>query len=110
MLSPTIQCRTTYLRTALIALGTLLWMASVASAQSKRFDILGAEAPKIVVISTRDKTAYDTTVETSLAYKVAIKGRCAESWRLKSAKVKRIDGTAEFLKVDTDNRNIARSR
>jgi hypothetical protein len=107
MLSPNTKRNITSLRTVLIALGTLLSIASVASGQSKRFDITGAQDPKIVVISTRDRTAYDTTVETSLAYTVAIKGRCAEKWRLKSAKVKRIDGTAEFLKVDTDNRSIS---
>ncbi len=76
-------------------------------ARAQRFEISAAPDPAIVVISTKNKEAYDTVLEGKLAYEVSIRGRCAEKWRLKSAKIRRADGTAMTLPVDTDNRSIS---
>ncbi|HEY7785160.1 MAG TPA: hypothetical protein VIB00_10560 [Pyrinomonadaceae bacterium] len=96
-------------RTLFIALAALSWAFLLApSIRGQSFDINGTGYNvRISVISTGDKTGYDTVIESALSYKVAISGRCPEKWKLKSAKIRKADGTAEFLPVDTDNRSIS---
>src|SRR5215203_3890699 len=110
MSSPTIERCPVRRRRSAALLGVLLPLALLtteAHGQSQRFEISGGPDPKIVVISTKDKTAYDTVLKEDLAYEVGIRGRCAEKWRLKSAKIRRADGTAMTLPIDTDNRSIS---
>ena len=109
MSTPTIEHRLVRRRRRPAALlGVLLpLLLLVTDAHAQRFEILGGQGAKIVVISTKDKTAYDTVLEEKLAYDVSIGGRCAEKWRLKSAKIRRADGTAMTLPIDTDNRSIS---
>lgn len=89
-------------------LGTMLPLVLLAGdAPPKRFNISVNPDPTIIVISTKNKEAYDTVLKENLAYEAHISGRCAEKWRLKSAKISRPDGTSYILPVDTDNRSIS---
>src|SRR5215207_1184293 len=108
MSSPSIERRPVRRRRRPAALlGVLLPLALLATeAHAQRFEIFSHD-PTIVVISTKNKEVYDTVLEEKLAYEVQIRGRCAEKWRLKSAKIRRADGTAMTLSLDTDNRSIS---
>src|SRR5829696_3714464 len=107
MSSPTIEHYLVRRRRPAALLGVLLPLALLATeAHAQRFEIFSHD-PHIVVISTKKKEAYDTVLEEKLAYEVQIRGRCAEKWRLKSAQIRRADGTAMKLSIDTDNRSIS---
>jgi hypothetical protein len=109
MLLPTANDSRIKIRVTLMALTILLWLTSLATATSgQSFEIINTSCdPRITAISTINDKKWDRVIEEDLSYKVAIKGRCSDKWKLKSAKIRRLDGTAEFLKVDTDNRSIS---